>query len=212
MTQYSKATLASGLAAALGAYSLPTLADSAGDAARLVPALRPLDKSMRVAGLAYTVAGVSGDNLALHQGLEHCPSGCVLVATVQGGASTGHWGGLMAVAARQKGILGLVIDGSVRDATEIAALAFPVFAAGVHPRRCSKARPGELNVAITCAGVMIHPGDIVIGDEHGIFVLPVESATAVLERAGQLAQREEDIVERLKHGESLAALLGLEIS
>ncbi len=210
MTQHTTPHV--GLAETLGAFSLPTLADSAGDAARLIPTVRPLSSGMRLAGPTYTVAGVAGDNLALHRTLHYCPAGSVLVATVQGGATSGHWGALMAVAARQKGILGLVIDGTVRDADEITDLSFPVFAAGVHPRRSNKAHSGELNVPITCAGVPVHPGEIVVGDEHGVLVLPAESAPAVLEKARQLAQREEAIALRLKHGESLATLLGLEIS
>jgi 4-hydroxy-4-methyl-2-oxoglutarate aldolase len=200
------------LAAALGAFSLPTLSDSAGDAARVIATLSPLGQGMRLAGPAYTVAGVAGDNLALHRALHHCPPGFVLVATIQGGSQNGHWGALMALAAREKGILGLVIDGTVRDADEMAALPFAVFAAGVHPRKGAKAHPGELNVPITCAGVAVHPGDIVIGDEHGVLVLPVESAPAVLERAEQLARREEGIIERLKRGESLSAILGVDVT
>lgn len=200
------------LAAALGAFALPTISDSSGGEARVIATLSPLGPGIRLAGPAYTVAGVAGDNLALHRALYHCPAGSVLVATVQGGAANGHWGGLMAHAAREKGIVGLVIDGTVRDADEMTALPFPVFAAGVHPRKGTRAQPGELNVPITCAGVAVHPGDIVIGDEHGVLVLPVESAPAVLERAEQLVRREEGIIERLKRGESLADILGVDVS
>jgi 4-hydroxy-4-methyl-2-oxoglutarate aldolase len=197
---------------AFAGFSLPALCDVAGEAARLITSLRPLRPDLRLIGPAFTVAGTAGDNLALHQGLYLCPPGFVLVASVGGGQQTGHWGELMAVAARHKGLLGLVIDGAVRDGLEIAALPFPVFAAGLHPRKTTKVHPGQVNVPVTCAGIPVDPGDWVFGDEHGVLVLPAVELPAVAERLGQLQQREQEIQARLQQGEALSSIQGLKLS
>lgn len=196
----------------LGSFSLPALSDCAGTSARVIHTLKPIRSDLKVAGPAYTVAGTAGDNLAMHRGMYNCPAGHVLVATVQGGNETGHWGGLMAIAAKHKGILGLVIDGTIRDANEIADLPFPIFALGVNPRKSIKSYRGEVNVPITCAGVPINPGDIVVGDEHGVMVLPADEVPAILERAKQLQQREAQIIERINRGESLSDIQGVDVS
>ncbi|NOK58114.1 MAG: Regulator of RNase E activity RraA [Chloroflexi bacterium AL-N10] len=196
----------------LGNFSLPALSDCAGTSARIIHTLKPIRSDLKVAGPAYTVAGMAGDNLAMHRGMYHCPPGHVLVATVQGGDATGHWGGLMAIAAKHKGIRGLVIDGSIRDANEIADLPFPIFALGVNPRKSIKSYRGEINVPITCAGVQINPGDVIVGDEHGVMALSADAVPAILERARQLQQREEKIIARLNRGESLSDIQGVDVS
>lgn len=170
-----------------------------------------MKEGMRVAGTAYTVAGCPGDNLALHRALYCCPPGRVVVATVNGGTAGGHWGALMGAAAKQKGILGLVIDGTIRDPNELGEMAFPVFAPGANPRKTTKLHKGQLNVPINCAGVPVNPGDIVICDEHGAIVISADAASAILGRARDIELREREILARIQRGEQLADILGLDV-
>ncbi len=194
---------------ALSQISLPVLSDSSGRRAAM-SAIRPLWPGARLAGPAFTVSGVSGDNLALHRALYHCPPGCVLVAALESAGGYGHWGELMSIAAHKKGIAGLVINGAVRDPHEIEQLGFPVFATGVNPRKTSKNDPGLLQAPVVCAGMLVHPGDIVIGDEHGVLALPAVEAPEVLVQALALQEHERLIAERLRAGERLADILHLE--
>jgi 4-hydroxy-4-methyl-2-oxoglutarate aldolase len=96
-----------------------------------------------VAGPAFTVQGAGGDNLALHRAVLAAPAGAVLVADL-GGAAHGHWGEVLAVAALQRGIAGLVIDGGVRDVDQLRELGFPVFSRNNTVRGTRKLFPGAL--------------------------------------------------------------------
>jgi 4-hydroxy-4-methyl-2-oxoglutarate aldolase len=160
------------------------------------------------AGKALTVRGAPGDNLALHRALAEAQPGEMLVADVGGGSMAAHWGGLMAVAARRCGLAGLVVNGAIRDRTELAELRFPVFFRGTSPRPPAKEVRGELRVSISIDGVHIHPEDLVVADADGVVVVP-QHALDVASHARSLAAGEDELVRRLGDGESLIDLLGL---
>ncbi|GAA3482918.1 RraA family protein [Streptomyces yanii] len=107
-------------------HSSATLLEASKLGIALSPELRSLWAGARLCGPAFTVQGAGGDNLALHHAVPQAPPGSVLVADL-GGARFGHWGEILTVAAQQRGIAGLLIDGGVRDADEIKGLGFPVF-------------------------------------------------------------------------------------
>jgi Aldolase/RraA len=124
-------------------HSAATLYEASAPAGRACDAdVRAIWPGARVAGPAFTVRGVGGDNLALHRAVYAAATGSVLVADVQA-AAHGHWGEVLAVAAQQRGLLGLVLDGGVRDVAELAALGFPVFARHVSVRGTGKDHPGQ---------------------------------------------------------------------
>lgn len=125
------------------AHTTATLYEASGLDCACAPGLRPAWPGTRLAGPANTVQGVGGDNLALHNAVAAAPPGHVLVADLQG-AVHGHWGKLLAVAAQARGLLGLVIDGGVRDVTELAHLDFSVFSSSVAVFRTTKTHPGVL--------------------------------------------------------------------
>jgi 4-hydroxy-4-methyl-2-oxoglutarate aldolase len=161
-----------------------------------------------VAGPAYTVRGSGGDNLALHRAVVAAPPGHVLVADVEGTAH-GHWGEILAVAAQQRGILGLVMDGGVRDRDRLRALDFPVFSRHDCIRGTRKDVAGELGVTIQLGGVPVRTGDLVVGDTDGVVVVPAERVPAVLEEADRRVDHEREILAALRDGRTTLDLYEL---
>lgn len=153
-----------------------------------------------VAGPAYTVRCVPGDNLPLHLALAEAAPGDVLVVDA-GGAIGGYWGKILTVAAQQRGLAGLVIDGGVRDVRDLEALEFPVFARGIGVRGTVKRDPGELRRPVTVGGVWIEAGDLVLGDSDGVVGVPAAKVGDVLVAARERDEHERSVVERLRRGE-----------
>ncbi len=191
-----------------GDHSTATLYEAAGFDCACQPGLRPIWPGARVAGPAFTVAGVGGDNLVLHRAVAHAPTGHVLVVDLQGGVH-GHWGEVLTIAAQERGLLGLVIDGGVRDVTALAALRFPVFASSVAVFRTGKDHPGRLGEPITLRGVHVSTHDLVTADADGVVVLPAAQADAVIQRAGQRLHSEQRIITGLRAGRTTLQMYGL---
>jgi len=180
-------------------HSAATLYEASPDGHACDPALRPVWPGARLAGPAFTVQGTGGDNLALHQAAATAPPGSVLVADLQA-AAHGHWGEILAAAAQHRGIAGVVIDGGVRDVAEQAALGFPVFARQVTVVGTTKKHPGRFGVAVRVGGVVIRPGDLVIGDADGVVVLPAPSVGMTLDRADARVANEQRALESIRGG------------
>lgn len=159
----------------------------------------PLSNDFRAVGPAFTVQGIGGDNLALHRAVATAPAGSVLVVDLQG-AAHGHWGEILAVAAIQRGILGLVVDGGVRDSTELAALGFPVFARHVTVVGTSKEHPGRFGVPVRAGAAVIRPGDLVVGDADGVVTIPASSVDKALELADARVLVEKQALEAIRTG------------
>ena len=145
--------------------------------------LRPMHKGGRMAGLALTVKTRPGDNLMVHKALDLAERGDVIVVDAGGDLTNALIGEIMSTYAAARGIAGIVIDGAIRDADEIRANAFPVYAAGVTHRGPYKDGPGEINVPVAIDGMVIAPGDLVLGDGDGILCVPFDSTAAVLAAA-----------------------------
>jgi 4-hydroxy-4-methyl-2-oxoglutarate aldolase len=133
----------------------------------------------------------------------------VLVVDVQG-AAHGHWGEVLAVAAQVRGLVGLVIDGGVRDLEELARLDFPVFARMVTVLGTSKDHPGELGVPVTVGGVTVRTGDVVVGDADGVAVLPQQQVGAIVARADARVAKERRILDQLRVGRTTLELYDLD--
>ncbi|MGQ1838658.1 RraA family protein [Kocuria turfanensis] len=173
------------------------------------PTIRAAWAGARIAAPAYTVQGAGGDNLALHHAVANAPAGHVLVADL-GGASFGHWGEVLAVAAQQRGIVGLVIDGGVRDVEEMRELGFPVFSCNNTVRGTRKLFPGALGADIHLGGVPVATGDLVVADADGVVIIPRHRVQAVLEQADERIAKEQEIFEALRSGATTLTLYGLE--
>lgn len=146
---------------------------------------------VKLVGSAVTVRLRPGDNLMLHKALDMAMPGDVLVVDVQGSTRNGLWGALMTETAMAKGVAGLVMDGGIRDAAEIRALGFPVFTRAVIAAGGDKDGPGEVNTPISCGGVPVFPGDIVVGDEDGIAIVPREQAAGILKKVADIVVNEQ---------------------
>lgn len=144
------------------------------------PRLRPLHANGRLAGPALTVKVRPGDNLMLHMALNLAEPGDVIVVDAGGDLTNAIFGEMMLRTAQMRGVAGLVIDGAVRDLAVISAGNFPVYAAGVTHRGPYKDGPGEINVPISINGMIVKPGDLVIGDEDGLLCVPFDELETVM--------------------------------
>jgi 4-hydroxy-4-methyl-2-oxoglutarate aldolase len=191
-----------------GGHSTATLYEASRLDCVCDPALNAAWPGARVAGPAFTIRGVGGDNLALHHAVLAAPPGCVLVADL-GGAAHGHWGEILAVAAQQRGIAGLVIDGGVRDVDGLARMGFPVFARAITVRGTSKDHPGDFNVPVRIGGVIVHSGDLVVGDADGVIALPSDAVAEIITRSDQRIRDEHRILAALRQGSTTVDLYDL---
>lgn len=171
--------------------------------------LQPLAPGMALAGRALTVRCRPGDNLALHLAIAAAQSGDVLVVDYGGSVESGPFGEIMALACQMRGIVGMVIDGAVRDSAQIAALGFPVFARGLNIRGTVKQDSGMIGGALSMGGVDITTGDVVFADADAILVLKDSDLNAALSAARDRAARETLIMDRLRQGETTLSILGL---
>ena len=144
----------------------------------------------RIAGLAYTVQLAAGDNLMLHKAIYEAPEGSILVVDAVD-TSCAVAGGNVCSVAQARGIQGFVIDGVIRDLIEIREARFPVYARGVFPVPGKKNCYTEPAQPITCGGVRVNTGDVVIADEEGIAILPQNEASLIFDRAKQKADAEQ---------------------
>jgi len=143
-------------------------------------AVRPMHDGSPMLGVAFTVKTRPGDNLMVHKALDMAGDGDVVVVDAGGDLSNAIVGELMCAYAERRGIAGLVIHGAVRDSDTLRRGGFPVFAAGVTHRGPYKNGPGEINVAVAIAGMVIQPGDLIAGDGDGVICVPYDQAEQVL--------------------------------
>jgi 4-hydroxy-4-methyl-2-oxoglutarate aldolase len=196
-----------GRAVACGIASLYEALERTG---ALQPRIRPLWEGASVAGPAFTVCGPAADNLPLHRAVAAAPAGAVVVATAGGDTDVAIWGSLLSSICLERGILGLVTDGAVRDVDRIRELRFPVFCAGVTVAGPVKQEPGMIGEPVTVAGVAVSPGDLVVGDGDGVVVVPAGTAGATVRRAEEIEAREAEMIRRAAGGESTIKQLGLD--
>ena len=162
--------------------------------------IKPIAAGMKLAGTAMTVNLRAADNLMLHKAIGQCGKGYVLVADAKGNTSNACWGDLMTRAAIRMQIEGAVVDGVVRDLADLRQLGYPVFALGVVPAGVNREGPGEINVPISCGGVVVNPGDLILGDEDGVVVVPRQKIEAVLQAAEAKAAGEESRIREIGEG------------
>jgi regulator of RNase E activity RraA len=174
--------------------------------------MKPIDRSMRLAGSALTVRVEPGDIVDPLDALTVAEEGDVIVVDASGDTDTSLWGGLMAGMCQMKGVAGAVVDGTIRDTDEIRDLGFSIFAKAVIPRGThtmltGRQEPIAINVPIQCAGMVVNPGDIIVGDEVGVVVVPLEMAEVVLEKAQKQAALEEATRVEIRKGKTVDELL-----
>lgn len=160
------------------------------------------DVNISVCGPAITVKVRPGDNLMIHKALEQAQPGDVIVIDGGGDLTQALIGGLIRTTALTKKIAGFIVDGAIRDLPEWADGQVPVFAKGHTHRGPDKSGPGEVNVPIACAGMVVNPGDVVLADSDGALAISPEEAASVLARAQKHLLKEETIRSNNANGTS----------
>lgn len=184
------------LLAAFGEASAAQVADSMSRLGAMDAGIRPIWPSPRVVGAALTVWCHSGDNLMLHKALSLAVPGDIVVMNTQGNLVNAGFGELLATSAMRIGVLGVIVDGVVRDAEALAAMRLPVYARGLSPNGCNKDGPGEVGAIIACGGVAVRPGDVIVADRDGVTVAPLDDAAEIARLAsGQMARERKRLAE-----------------
>jgi 4-hydroxy-4-methyl-2-oxoglutarate aldolase len=197
------------LVAQLKELSTPTVLESLKGKFNLDSGIKSFWPGAKVAGAALTVRCHVGDNLTLHKAIEISQPGDLIVADAGGYTETGGmWGEIMALAARKRGVVGLIIDGAVRDVPILREMNFPVFARTSSPGATVKKTFGSINRPITCGGVVVNPGDLIIGDDDGVVVIPAARAAEVLRAGRERDQKEIRIKQLIEEGKSTVEIFG----
>lgn len=164
------------------------------------PRLRPYHRAGNLAGPAFTVKTRPGDNLMIHKALDMAQAGDVIVVDAGGDLTNALIGEMMLMQAERRGLAGIALDGAIRDLAHVRAHDFPVYAAGVTHRGPYKNGPGAINVPVSLGGMVIEPGDAILGDEDGLVCVPFEDAESVLGDATQKAEAERRQVNAIMAG------------
>ncbi|WP_439406036.1 RraA family protein [Bradyrhizobium sp. DASA03076] len=162
--------------------------------------LRPMHRSGGLSGPAQTVKTAPGDNLMVHKAIALAEPGDVIVVDAGGDLTNAITGEMMLMQMVKRGVAGLVINGAIRDAGFIRGQTFPVFAAGVTHRGPYKNGPGEINVAIAIDGMVIEPGDLIIGDDDGLLCVPFDQTEAVFKAATAKFEAEQKQMANIEAG------------
>jgi regulator of RNase E activity RraA len=164
--------------------------------------LRPYHRPGRatMAGTAVTLKSRGGDNLTMLRAFEFCRPDDVLVMDAGGDVTNAMIGGILSFYAARIGTVGVVLDGAIRDLAEIRERDFPVYARGVNHRGPYKDGPGEINVTVSVGGMVVNPGDIVVGDQDGLMAFPPDEAELLIEKARAHLETEAETMRAMKEG------------
>ena len=186
------------------AFAASVLADVAGRRGTLAGRIAPLSPSMRLAGPAFTIEIRPGDNLMIHAAMLMAKRGDILVVDGKGDRTCAVMGSIMIRTCRELGIAGVVVDAAVRDTEELRELGFPVYSVGSNPNGPTKFIPGRINWPISCGGVAISPGDLIVGDADGVVAIEREKAESVLDLAARKVAEESARIADIVAGKNLA--------
>ena len=194
---------------AFAELGVATVHEAQGQAGLLAARIAPIYPGARISGSAVTVNVPAGDNLMIHVAVEQCQAGDVLVVSPDATTEHGYLGELIATALSSRGVRGFVIDGGVRDVAELREMGFPVWSSLVSALGTIKAKLGDVNLPIECAGQRIEPGDVVVADDDGVVVVPRAKADSVLAACRERMAKESASRARYAAGEVSLDVQGL---
>ena len=196
------------LAESIRALTTATIHEAYGGKGAVPHYIKPIRAGMKLCGPVIPVKTRPGDNLIVHKAIYVAEPGDVLLVDTSSFVEAGFWGGIMTEAAQQRGITGLVTDGAVRDTDEIAEMGFPVFSQGISIKGTTKTCLGTINHSITFEGVMVQPGDLIVGDSDGVVLVARKDVPEVLEKAREREEKEKQISSELRQGKTTLNLYG----
>ena len=161
------------------------IADTMGRSCALYPRIRLMSSPVKhiTAGVALTVKSRAGDNLMIHKALDIAGPQDVIIASNEGEQTRSLMGEIMFTYAKYRNLGALVLDGPIRDVEAAREMPYPIYATGTTPGGPYKEGPGEINVPISCGGISVSPGDIVVMDADGVIIIPLEDAQVILKAA-----------------------------
>jgi regulator of RNase E activity RraA len=172
-------------------------------------AIKPIKAGLSLCGQARTIQAMVGDNSALHLAVSLARPGEVLAIDAGGHEDTAVWVDILTTAAIGRGIAGIVLDGATRDVARIRDLGFPVFCRAVVPRGPHKGFGGVIDGPVAVGGVPVNPGDLVLGDDDGVTVVPLARLAAVRAALDAIVEKERQLLAGVAAGRSTAQLLGI---
>ena len=190
----------------LGRLGVATVHEAQGRIGLMQPYMRPLWRGARIAGSAVTALCHPGDNWMIHVAVEVLRPGDVLIVACSSESTDGAFGDLLATSLKAHGAKGVVLDMGCRDAHEIAEMRFPLWSRAISAKGTVKATIGSVNVPVVCAGVQVHPGDVVVADDDGVVMVRRADAETVVKAGEEREKKEAASRARLEKGE-----LGLDI-
>lgn len=196
------------LAERAAAVDTTAISDRAGLTRVMTSAIAPRSAAARICAPAYTVRA-RRDFFPLAWAVEHAPAGSVVVAD-GGGEEFAYAGEIIARGAIARGLAGIVVDGGYRDIGYVRGSQLPIYSRWITPYSRSGTEAGEYDVPVTCGGVTVNPGDLVIADEEGIIVLDPASAEAAIEGGHEVKAAEQRVLDRLAAGATLSDCVGLD--
>ena len=179
-------------------FSTPELCDGAGVYHSMDYRIKPRISNEKIVGTAVTVDVPTGEGALVAQAIHSLGPGDVLVVAGRGNCGCSYWGDHRSLCAQMTGAVGVVIDGAYRDHEGCAEVGFPIYAKALTCGTAGKSGAGAINVPVSCGGVTVHPGDIVVGDVNGVCVFPPERAREIMDKALAKRKAQEAVIAEMK--------------
>ena len=179
-------------------FSTPDLCDGTVVYKPMDYRIKPMVTTKKICGPAVTLQLMLGDSLLVTKALSVAKPGDVIVIAAHGSCNNAIWGDHRSLVAKKLGLEGVVLDGAFRDIEENEKIGFPIYAKAITCGSSTKNSNGEVNVPVSCGGVTVRPGDIVVGDRNGVCVIPPEFAEQVLATARDKVEKMNRLVEEIE--------------